>query len=244
MKRIILALTSLMLLSAAASAEVSHVSIHKRLFELGEAAKVEVNIVSSHHQPKKVQFLLRQSSGEVRLASTPVTPFMRLVTSVDTVVDKNAVLVVREHRINRWREVALLNLFSDNTAEITTNRISLPDDNNLAYADNVAVMNSRAKAAGMTQLNLSTAEPVVASQCMIAFNGRETLWRIGVRQATIWNMNTFGTILAIFETNPNAFNHGSINGLRANAQLKCPTKATLEKYADAAAAEKQFDATR
>jgi FimV-like protein len=238
MKRIIiLALTTLALFSTAVTAEVSHVSINERLFELGEYPKLKVNIISSHKNPNKVQFFLRQSTGEERLVSSSLSHFLVLVTGVDDVVDSEAVLVVKEHRINRWREVTVLNLFSDNPVE------NVP---HTAYTPSPAKVNEKANGAVKTisnSLTTSTA-PIgvkLEENCTVDFNGSETLWRIGLRQSKVWGVNTYGAILAIYEANPRAFNKNKINGLKADALLKCPSVAILDKYTDAKAAEKLFD---
>ncbi|MCL1057114.1 hypothetical protein L2729_03800 [Shewanella gelidimarina] len=241
MKRIIiLALTTLALFSTAVTAEVSHVSINQRLFELGEYPKLKVNMISSHKNPNKVQFFLRQSTGEERLVSSPLSNFLVLVTGVDDVVDSEAVLVVKEHRINRWREVTVLNLFSDNPVE------NVPHTAYVEQTPSPAKVNekeNRTVKAISNSLTTSTAATAVKLEenCNVDFNGSETLWRIGLRQSKVWGVNTYGAILAIYEANPRAFNKNKINGLKADALLKCPSVAILDKYTDAKAAEKLFD---
>ncbi|MCL1050052.1 hypothetical protein L2755_10500 [Shewanella abyssi] len=238
MKRIIiLALTTLVLFSTAVTAEVSHVSINQRLFELGEYPKLKLNIVSSHTNPNKVQYFLRQSIGEERLVSSPLTNFLVLVTGVDDVVDSEAVLVVKEHKINRWREVTVLSLFGDNPVK------SLPTT---AYAEPAplpAKVDEKANSGAKELLSARTAAIAanLEDNCRIDFNGTETLWRIGVRQSKVWGINTYGAMLAIYEANPEAFKNNNINGLKSDASLGCPSVAILDKYADARTAEKLFD---
>ncbi|QQX79730.1 hypothetical protein JK628_19820 [Shewanella sp. KX20019] len=238
MKRIvILALTTLALFCTAVTAEVSHVSINQRLSELGEYPKLKLNIVSSHTNPNKVQYFLRQSTGEERLVSSPLNNFLVLVTGVDDVVDSEAVLVVKEHKINRWREVTVLSLFGDNAVN------NLPKT---AYAEPSPMpvkVDEKANSGALEGLPVSTTTIAanIEDNCKIDFNGSETLWRIGVRQSKVWGINTYGAILAIYEANSAAFKNNNINGLKSDASLKCPSITILDKYADARAAEKLFD---
>ncbi|ABZ78402.1 conserved hypothetical protein [Shewanella halifaxensis HAW-EB4] len=242
MKRVILALAGFMMLTTA-HAQVSHVSINERQFDFGQHPSLKLNIVSSHNSLKKVQFSIRQGSGEERLITKPLTSFMVQVMGIEDVVDKDAVLIVKEYRVNRWYQVKVLSLFNGkvNNADIDSRYI--------------ASRSTAVKKVGQTETNMlaassgirvSGADVIVSrlDDCQIGFDGKETLWRIGNRQANRWGISPYGAMLAIFERNPKAFNQQNINGLKSQAQLECPSMVTLEKYADAMAAEKRFNAMK
>ncbi|GIU12112.1 FimV/HubP family polar landmark protein [Shewanella sp. MBTL60-007] len=236
MKRIILALAGFMMLTTA-HAQVSHVSINERQFELGQHPSLKVNIVSSHSSLKKVQFSIRQASGEERLISKPLTSFMVQVEGVDDVVDKDAVLIVKEYQVNRWHQVKVLSLFNSNLshAEKDSRSLAAPE---LKSTESLVGNNSGIRVSG--------ADVIVSrlDDCQIEFDGKETLWRVANRQSKRWGISPYGAMLAIFETNPKEFNRQSIHGLKSEAKLECPSMTTLEKYADAKAAEKEFDAMK
>ena len=237
-KIIILALVTLALFSTTVIAEVSHVSINQRLFELGGYPKLKVNIVSSHKNPNKVQFFLRQSVGEERLVAKSLNSFSLLVSGVEDVVDNEAVLVVKEHRINRWREVSVLSIFDGGSVNSQTGEeiasTPLPVNAQQPVKSSKEIASTRTASTAMVTVK-------VKDNCNIDFNGSETLWRIGLRQSNVWGISTYGAMLAIFDANPRAFRKDSINGLRADAQLQCPSQATLDKYSDAVAAEELYD---
>ncbi|MGS0682727.1 FimV/HubP family polar landmark protein [Shewanella sp. 125m-7] len=240
MKRIILALASLFMLTTA-HAQVSHVSINERQFELGQHPNLMLNIVSSHSNLKKVQFSIRQANGEERLISKPLTRFKVQVTGIDDVVDKEAVLVIKEYRVNRWYQVKVINLFDVNRAQAEM------DSDYIASRSAMVDLGTQDQVAAVANgIRVSGAEVIVSrlDDCQIEFDGKESLWRIGNRQAKRWGISPYGAILAIFERNPKAFNQQSINGLKARAKLACPSMATLEKYTDAKGAEKQFNAMK
>ncbi|MCG9730309.1 hypothetical protein L1D44_10650 [Shewanella sp. Isolate13] len=241
MKRVILALAGLMMLTTA-HAQVSHVSINERQFEFGQHPNLKVNIVSSHNNLKKVQFSILQSSGEERLIAKPLTNFMVLVTGIDDVVDKNAVLVVKEYRVNRWHQVKVLNLFKANRASAEMDAYETAS-HLLATTGRGSNESLSASKGG---IRVSGADVLVSrlDDCQIEFDGKETLWRVANRQAKRWGISPYGAMLAIFEANPKEFNRQSIHGLKSEAKLECPSMTTLEKYADAKAAEKQFDAMK
>ncbi|MGS0674990.1 FimV/HubP family polar landmark protein [Shewanella sp. 0m-4] len=236
MKRFIFALMAMTAL-ATAQAEVSHVSINERQFKLGEHPSLKLNIVTSHSNLKKVQFSIRQANGEERLLSKPLTSFMVEATGVEDVVDKNAVLIVKEYRVNRWYQVKVLSLFNDKVNEAGR------DKRDSTYQAS-AVKEVKQTEVASSGIKVSGADVIVSrlDDCQIEFDGKETLWRIANRQAKRWGISPYGAMLAIFERNPKAFNNQSINGLKSQATLECPSMVTLEKYADAKVAMRQFNA--
>ena len=250
MKRMIFALV-VFFICTSAHAQVSHISINKRLFELGQHPSLKLNIVSSHNSFNKVQFSIRQADGEERLVSEPITGFMLRVSGINEVTDKKAVLVVKEYRVNRWYQVKVISLFNEDMPEsamdrhYTADRLT-PTKQGTQVSDAVLADNKLAVALGWREES-STAKQVnttaaIAETCLLAFNGRESLWRVANREASTWGISPYGAMLAIFETNPKAFNQQSIHGLKADARLVCPSADTLAKYSNPTTSEQQFSA--
>ncbi|WP_050774354.1 hypothetical protein [Shewanella benthica] len=94
-----------------AAAQITHVSINEQQFILGGYPKFRLNIVSQDVSLYKMQFVVRQTSGEERLMVKPINNFLLLVIGVEDVVDPRATLVFREYRVNKWRDVKVFSLF-------------------------------------------------------------------------------------------------------------------------------------
>ncbi|GIU41067.1 hypothetical protein TUM4438_03910 [Shewanella sairae] len=249
MKSIILALMTLLML-APAYAKVSHVSINQRLFELGGQPQLKLNIVSSHNSVKKLQFTIRQTDGEERLSLEPLNNFKIKVAGIESVTDKNAVLIVKEYRINRWYQLKVISLFNEALPESAMNSYYTSDrakakvsEQGTRMSDAVMADDKLAAALGWGEEASTVKISLNSSQaCDVAFNGKESLWRVANRHAPQWGLSAYGAMLAIYESNLKAFNQLSIHGLRADAKLKCPSASIIEKYQNAKAAEKAFSA--
>lgn len=94
-------------------AEVAHVSINLRMFDVGKLPLLKINIVSNISDTDRLQFIMHQAGGDERLMVSRINDFMLLVQGVDEVTDKQAVLQVKEYRDNYWFDVAALPLFID-----------------------------------------------------------------------------------------------------------------------------------
>jgi len=71
--------------SAAVQAQVSHVSINNRMFELGAYPKMRVNVISDNQDMTRLEFVLHQSSGEEKLMAEQLNRFLILLTGVEDV---------------------------------------------------------------------------------------------------------------------------------------------------------------
>lgn len=91
--------------SASSMAQVSHVSINNMMFELGTYPKMRLNVITDNQDITRLEFVLRQSSGEEKLMAQELNRFLVLLTGVEDVKDPKAQLVVREYRVDRWYEV-------------------------------------------------------------------------------------------------------------------------------------------
>ncbi|MGI2854799.1 FimV/HubP family polar landmark protein [Shewanella algae] len=101
----------LMLLTFVARAETAHVSINQRMFELGHLPMLKVNVVADSEDMTRLEFIVRQQGASEKLMVQPINRYMVLLLGIDEVTDKQAELLVREYRINRWHELKRLPLF-------------------------------------------------------------------------------------------------------------------------------------
>lgn len=134
--------------SAAVQAQVSHVSINNRMFELGAYPKMRVNVISDNQDMTRLEFVLHQSRGEEKLMAEQLNRFLILLTGVEDVTDPKARLLVREYRVDRWYEVKNLPLF-DNTSSATSS---------VSQAKTAVVKSSKAAKAETSQLAASSAK--------------------------------------------------------------------------------------
>ncbi len=101
----------LMLLTSVTRAETAHVSINQRMFELGHLPMLKVNVVADSEDMTRLEFIVRQQGAAEKLMVQPINRYMVLLLGIDEVTDKQAELLVREYRINRWHELKRLPLF-------------------------------------------------------------------------------------------------------------------------------------
>ncbi|QDE32846.1 FimV/HubP family polar landmark protein [Shewanella polaris] len=78
--------------------------------------------------------------------------------------------------------------------------------------------------------------------CTIDKSPQDTLWRIAERYAEQWHSNVFGAMLAIYDTNPNAFASHKIYLLMSDRSLKCPSKPILMQYQSPSKAQATYEA--
>ncbi|NRB25697.1 hypothetical protein [Shewanella sp.] len=248
-----------------ANAQISHVSINEQQFILGGNPKFRLNIVSQDASLNKMQFVVRQMSGEERLMVKPINSFLLLVTGVEDVVDPSATLVVREYRVNKWRDVKVFPLFKgqqfkQQLAEelaVTSSAADLSIENSASNASSssytIATSDSRYRLAAVSQRTTpltpakgqETArhrDALVDKSCTLNYTPAMTLWRIGTEHGKEWGISTYGAMIAIFEANPKAFNQGEISGLRADVSLRCPSHALRQRYSNPSLAKQMFEA--
>ncbi|MCG9695468.1 FimV/HubP family polar landmark protein [Shewanella sp. Isolate11] len=247
MRRVlIIVLTSLLLFCQSSLAEVNHVSINKQLFALGKAPMLKVNIVTQDSRYDELQFIVSQRSGDEVLMVSPLNDYLYQLTGFEDVTDKDALLIVKEHYVNRWREVKRLRLFDGRDVrlsgdseldEIMYGRTRASQSNRSA---STAVATAQKRTSG--KLNSVAQTGQVKPQCLLDYQGKRTLWRVASQYAPQWGLNTYGAMLAIFDANPKAFNDSNINGLRADIQLNCPAESVINKYQDAKVAKQTFEA--
>ncbi|MEM6231276.1 FimV/HubP family polar landmark protein [Shewanella scandinavica] len=99
--------------SAPSVAQVSHVSVNSRMFELGGYPKLRVNVIADNQDMSRLEFVVQQAGGEEKLMVESLNRFLVLLTGVEDVKDDKAKLLVREYRLDRWYEVKSINLFGE-----------------------------------------------------------------------------------------------------------------------------------
>ena len=99
--------------SAPSMAQVSHVSVNSRMFELGGYPKLRVNVIADNQDMSRLEFVVQQAGSEEKLMVESLNRFLVLLTGVEDVKDDNAKLLVREYRLDRWYEVKSINLFGE-----------------------------------------------------------------------------------------------------------------------------------
>lgn len=128
--------------SAPSMAQVSHVSINSRMFELGAYPKLRVNVIADNQDMSRLEFVVQQASGEERLMVEEINRFLVLLTGVEDVKDSSAKLLVREYRLDRWYDVKSINLFGaakPASAALTTKAVSDTKNTTTAGAPKVRI---------------------------------------------------------------------------------------------------------
>ncbi|MEC4725432.1 hypothetical protein HWQ46_07720 [Shewanella sp. D64] len=227
-----LVLGSYTLVSRDAYAQITHVSINQQLFTLGEYPKFRMNIVADSDNYNKTQFIVRQGDNEEKLMVKPINKFLLLLSGVEDVNDPSAILVIQEYRVNKWREVKRFSLFSGDVSSV------------IAKAKPV-VLKSEVKMVekGLVLRQTSTPDEILADHnCLLDSLPGQTLWRIALQYSKEWEMTTQGSVVAIYEANPKAFNSKNISSLKEGAQLLCPSKLVKDKYRDSQVAQRKYQA--
>lgn len=225
-----LVLGSYTLVSRDAYAQITHVSINQQLFTLGEYPKFRMNIVADSDNYNKTQFIVRQGDNEETLMVKPINKFLLLLSGVEDVNDPSAVLVIQEYRVNKWREVKRFSLFSGDVSSVTAKTVVLKSEVEMVEK-------------GFVLRQVSTPDEILAdNNCSLSSLPRQTLWRIALQYSKEWEMTTQGSVVAIYEANPKAFNSKNISSLKKGAQLLCPSKRVKDKYRDSQIAQRKYQA--
>lgn len=124
---------------------------------------------------------------------------------------------------------------TDNT-NATTNRTPQPElsieapGSELDVHPQVATID---KNVDTTTEKVADIERADSSLCAIDKRPEDNLWRVAVRNQKQLHTNVYGTMLAIYDANPQAFFKSKIYLLMAESHLVCPSEAILQRYQDA-----------
>ncbi|MFB2652569.1 FimV/HubP family polar landmark protein [Shewanella seohaensis] len=159
--------------SVCVQAQVSHVSINSRMFDLGAYPKMRVNVITDNQDMTRLEFAVQQSGGEEKLMAEQLNRFLVLLTGVEDVTDPKARLLVREYRVDRWYEVKNLPLFdnaSSAASSVSQAKMAVVKSSKAATAETRQLVASSAKSDKtpvkstkvVQEVNLVTAEADVA----------------------------------------------------------------------------------
>jgi FimV-like protein len=256
-------------------ANVNHVSINSRQFELGQHPQLKVNLVADKNEVSKLAFYVQQMHGsdkqQEQLMVRPINNYLLMVTGTEEVTDKQAKLIVQRYRRGNWNTYLELPLFdsphseksatlvqskaiSQSIADVKAQAAQNPASSVSRFASN-SVKDVKAKAVKTQtpeptiEINTATSDkPAVEASkmnpapeaqaqgsqgiCRLPYEAGQTLWRIANHYAPSWRVNIYGAMLAIYNSNPQAFAGGDIQRLMVDAELICPTRTELSQYLD------------
>ncbi|WP_413490035.1 FimV/HubP family polar landmark protein [Shewanella baltica] len=156
--------------SAQSMAQVSHVSVNSRMFELGGYPKLRVNVIADNQDMSRLEFVVQQAGGEEKLMVEELNRFLVLLTGVEDVKDDKAKLLVREYRLDRWYEVKSINLFGEAkpaSATLTAKAASGSKNTTAALvqkrADKVNAQSVKVAAESTRELEAKPATAVIAA---------------------------------------------------------------------------------
>lgn len=156
--------------SAPSMAQVSHVSVNSRMFELGGYPKLRVNVIADNQDMSRLEFVVQQAGSEEKLMVEELNRFLVLLTGVEDVKDDKAKLLVREYRLDRWYEVKSINLFGEakpTSAALTAKAASGSKNTTTALvqkrADKVNAQSVKVAAESTRELEAKPATAVIAA---------------------------------------------------------------------------------
>ncbi|MGI1999675.1 FimV/HubP family polar landmark protein [Shewanella frigidimarina] len=78
--------------------------------------------------------------------------------------------------------------------------------------------------------------------CVMDKFPQDTLWRVADRYYRQWQISVYGAMLAIYETNPDAFANGKIYLLMSESRLQCPSGEMLKQHQNSSKAQITYKA--
>jgi FimV-like protein len=245
-------------------AQVNHVSINSRQFELNNLPQLKINIVAQNDDASRLGFYIRQLDDSLdgnkvvqqKLAVQSINRFLLQLKGTDIISDVNAQLIVTEDTAKGAVTLAVMALFdapySVNSATLVSNVVTsrvLPvaKDTTSGKASKKHQQDDRRleQASSVPELSEpsepSTAESSHQAICVIERDNSDTLWRIANRYKEQWHTSVYGAMLAIFEANLMAFSKQKIHLLLKDVPLHCPSKAILAEYNNKAVDRKVFE---
>ena len=247
----------LAIFSANVIAEVSHVSINSRQFELNEQPKLKLNLIAKKVEITDLAFHIKHiEAGEPVtqvLVLHSINDYLLQVIGTQVVTDPKATLLVLQLKEGQWLMLDELSIF-DSPYSLNKTDFAHPvapasalqrqSIQNVASSKTKVVNQPPVSKTEVSSNNQPTSPqmmPKVPDNCVIKKSSTDTLWKIASRYAEAWNTNVYGAMLAIFEANMLAFSNQRIHILKAEATLVCPSQAVLAEYADKKTDKKVFE---
>ncbi|GGP41513.1 FimV/HubP family polar landmark protein [Shewanella saliphila] len=233
---------------SAVVAEVSHISIDTAAFERGKLPTLTVNVVTEHHDLSRLTFYLRQIyQDNIVLEKLDVERQgndVFLLNGKEQLRDPDAALIVSEFRNAKWQQYSPVPLFSpvlqvSNHHPVAIKKMKLPSSSIPASTTTATTTNTVSRVVDSTPVLAQTQE--LLEGCNILKQPDDSLWKIAVRYRKQWNSNIYGAMLALYESNPQAFYQGNISMLQLDSSLRCPPADILVKYQNVKADRVTFD---
>jgi FimV-like protein len=232
---------------AAVTAQVDHVSINSRQFELNKVARLRVNIVAQNDDVSRLGFYIRQlDDGNVhqqKLTVQGINHFLFQLSGTDVVSDPNAQLMITQDTATGVAMLAIMAVFDAPYSVNSATLVSNVDNQQTSPGATPPVMSAPKTRQVDNRLAQEPSLPAPSSvksaqqvRCLIERDNSDTLWRIANRYKEQWHTSVYGAMLAIFETNLLAFSKQKIHLLVKDVPLNCPSTAILAEYNN-----KEFD---
>jgi len=222
-KQIILSV--LLLVSLSCAAEVKHLSLHNVESAPKEPLTVKLNIVEK--DPKPLKFSLVNQNVESPLQAERINDFMLRLSSPHYIIG-DAAIQVYEQLNNRWMQI--------DSISITTSGKSAYSQSN-----NIEVATKKASKKQIEPIIIADPLPTGEKGCLLTRQARETLWSIASRYKESLKLDTYSTIIAIYNSNISQFNKRHINLLRDGAILKCPSEEVLATLGSKEGMKEEFE---
>lgn len=232
---------------SAVVAEVSHISIDTAAFERGKLPTLTVNVVTEHHDLSRLTFYLRQIyQDNIVLEKLDVERQgndVFVLNGKEQLRDPDAALIVSEYRNAKWQQYSPVPLFSpvlqvSNHHPVAIKKMKLPSSS-IPASTTTASTTTVSRVVDSTPVLAQTQE--LLEGCNILKQPDDSLWKIAVRYRKQWNSNIYGAMLALYESNPQAFYQGNISMLQLDSSLRCPPADILVKYQNVKADRVTFD---
>ncbi|WP_434927929.1 FimV/HubP family polar landmark protein [Shewanella sp. HL-SH2] len=248
-----------------AVADVSHIGIEAMDFEAGELPKLNVNVVSDHNDLSLLTFYIRQKYKNTIVLEKLIVDDHKQNTFIlrgeEKIIDPNSSLIVSEYRSGKWQQYSPVSLFKGDLGKQTASHqadkpVAIKTmKSSTAYKQrhqNVVAQpqakpesrysSSIASTSSSTSNRYSSSADASQSDCIINKSVEDTLWKLGISNAKQWGTNVFGAMIAIYETNPDAFIDHNIQKLKADSKLNCPSGEMLAQFQSPNQDKLSFDA--
>ncbi|UJF21996.1 hypothetical protein [Shewanella sp. OMA3-2] len=242
-----------------AVADVSHIGIEAMDFEAGELPKLNVNVISDHNDLSLLTFYIRQKYKNTIVLEKLIVDDHKQNTFIlrgeEKIIDPNSSLIVSEYRNGKWQQYSPVSLFKDSVGHHTASHqadkpVAIKTmKSSTAYKQRNQIVSAKSDSRSppsvtnsSTNNRYSSSADASQSGCTINKSVEDTLWKLGTSHAKSWGTNVFGAMIAIYETNPDAFINHNIQKLKADSTLNCPSGETLAQFQSPNQDKLSFDA--
>ncbi|QDE32847.1 FimV/HubP family polar landmark protein [Shewanella polaris] len=240
----------------AAMAQVNHVSINSRQFELNSVPQLKVNVVAQNDDVSRLGFYIRQLDDDQflqqKLIVQGINRFLLQLHGTNVISDKNAQLIITEATATGAITLAVLAVFdapysfksATLAAHANNQQSSAVAENPVKKLSVISQKNKQTSQSSSTTVTQAIASVDGATQqvdCLIERDNSDTLWRIANRYKEQWHTSVYGAMLAIFEANLSAFSKQRIHLLLKDVPLHCPSTAILSEYNNKGVDRKVFE---